>query len=100
MISDALRLRKELTQFVRNHPDIHALQLIDDEWVALEQLAKVLKPFYDHTSTISKSCPTIIESLPIYWSLDDLLDDIQKAEGDFQGVNVDIRNAVERGSGR
>jgi hypothetical protein len=83
MISDALRLRKELTQFVRNHPDIHALQLIDDEWVALEQLAKVLKPFYDHTSTISKSCPTIIESLPIYWSLDDLLDDIQKAERRF-----------------
>jgi hypothetical protein len=44
----------------------------------------VLKPFWDHTNTVSTSCPTVVESLPIYWNLDDILDDIRKGEGDFQ----------------
>ncbi|CAI7622066.1 unnamed protein product [Penicillium palitans] len=97
MIADALRLQKELGQFVRMHPEVHALQLTDNEWSILQQVAKVLKPFWDHTNSVSKSCPTIVESLPIYWSLDDLLDDVQKAEGDFEDVDTEIRNAVGRG---
>jgi hAT family protein len=97
MIADALRLRKELDQFVRIHLEVHALQLTDEEWSLLQQVAKVLKPFWDHTNSVSKSCPTIVESLPIYWSLDDLLDDVQKAEGDFEDVDTEIRDAVERG---
>jgi hypothetical protein len=79
------------------HPEVHALQLTDNEWSILQQVAKVLKPFWDHTNSVSKSCPTIVESLPIYWSLDDLLDDVQKAEGDFEDVDTEIRNAVGRG---
>ena len=78
MISDVIRLRKEVTQFVRNHSDIRLLQLADSEWLLLQQIQKVLKPFWDHTNTVSTSCPTIIESLPIYWNLDDILDDIKK----------------------
>jgi hypothetical protein len=97
MISDALRLRKELSQFVRNHPEVHALQLSDEEWLTLEQVAKVLKPFWDHTNTVSTACPTIVESLPIYWNLDDLLDDIKKAEGDFEDITFEIREAVDKG---
>ncbi|KAJ5704488.1 hypothetical protein N7536_000177 [Penicillium majusculum] len=95
--ADALRLQKELGQFVRMHPEVHALQINENEWSILQQVAKVLKPFWDHTNSVSKSCPTIVESLPIYWSLDDLLDEIQKAEGDFEDVDTEIRDAVERG---
>ena len=58
---------------------------------------KVLKPFWDHTNAVSKACPTIVESLPIYWSLDDILDDIKKAECDFEGIAKDIQDAVEAG---
>jgi hypothetical protein len=97
MISDALRLRKELSQFVRNHPEVHTLQLTDEDWLTLEQVGKVLKPFWDHTNTVSKACPTIMESLPIYWNLDDLLDNIKKAEGDFEDVTVEIQDAAEKG---
>ncbi|KAJ5704441.1 hypothetical protein N7536_000130 [Penicillium majusculum] len=97
MIADALRLQKELGQFVRMHPEVHALQINENEWSILQQVAKVLKPFWDHTNSVSKSCPTIVESLPIYWSLDDLLDEVQKAEGDFEDVDTEIRDAVERG---
>ncbi|KAJ5413612.1 hypothetical protein N7509_000239 [Penicillium cosmopolitanum] len=97
MIQDALRLQTELGQFVQIHPEVQALQLIDDEWSTLQQVAKILKPFSDHTNSVSKACPTIVESLPIYWSLDDLLNDVRNAEGDFEDVNIEIRDAVERG---
>ncbi|KAJ5100906.1 hypothetical protein N7456_006958 [Penicillium angulare] len=97
MIQDALRLQTELGQFVRIHPEVQALQLTDDEWSTLQQVAKILKPFWDHTNSVSKACPTIVESLPIYWSLDDLLDDVRNAEGDFENVHIEIRDAVEKG---
>jgi hypothetical protein len=97
MIADAVRLRRELTQFVRTHADVQAFQLTEHDWLTLQQLGNVLKPFWDHTNMVSKACPTIVESLPIYWHLDDLLDDIQGARGDFEGVNGDIRAAVEWG---
>jgi hypothetical protein len=97
MIQDALRLQTELGQFVRIHPEVQALQLTDGDWSTLQQVAKILKPFWDHTNSVSKTCPTIVESLPIYWSLDDLLNDVQNAEGDFEDVSIEIRNAVERG---
>jgi len=97
MISDALRLRKEVTQFIREHPDIRDMQPTDSDWSTLGQIQKVLKPFWDHTNSVSKRCPSIIESLPIYWSLDDVLDDIKKNEGDFQGITKEVQNAVEAG---
>lgn len=79
------------------YPEVHALQLTDNEWSILQQVAKVLKPFWDHTNSVSKTCSTIVDSLPIYWSPDDLLDDVQKAEGDVEDVDTEIRDAVERG---
>ena len=34
---------------------------------------------------------------PPHKSLDDLIDDVQTAKGDFEDVDTEIRNAVERG---
>jgi hypothetical protein len=97
MISDALRLRKERSQFVQNHPEVHRLQLTGEERLTLEQVQKVLKLFWDHTNTVSKACPTVMESLPINWNLDSLLDNIKKAEGDFKNLTVEIQDAAEKG---
>ncbi|KAK9846797.1 hypothetical protein MYU51_000747 [Penicillium brevicompactum] len=97
MIADALRLQKELGQFVRTHPEVDAPQLTDNEWSILEQVAKVLQPFWDYTNSVSNSCPTIAQSFPIYWSLDGLLDDVQKAQGGFEDVDTKIRDGMERG---
>ncbi|GKZ63695.1 hypothetical protein AnigIFM49718_005633, partial [Aspergillus niger] len=97
MIQDALRLQTQLGQFTRIHPEFQALQLTVDEWSTLQQVAKILKPFWDHTNSVSKTCPTIVQSLPIYWSLDDLLNEVRNAEGDFEDVSVEIRDAVEGG---
>lgn len=97
MIQDALRLQTQLGQFTRIHPEVQALQLTVDEWSTLQQVAEILKPFWDHTNSVSKTCPTIVQSLPIYWSLDDLLNEVRNAEGDFEDVSVEIRDAVEGG---
>ncbi|KAJ6003904.1 hypothetical protein N7540_013186 [Penicillium herquei] len=71
MIQDTLRLQTKLGQFIRIHPEVQALQLTDGDWSTLH--------------------------LPIYWSLDDLLNEVQNAEGDFEDVSIEIRKAVERG---
>jgi len=96
MVTDAIRLRKELTQFIRAHPEVVTLKLVDAEWSTLEQIERVLKPFWEHTNTVSRHCPSLVDSLPIYWNLDDLLDDVRTAQGEFTGVDADIRQAVER----
>jgi hAT family C-terminal dimerisation region/Domain of unknown function (DUF4413) len=94
MIGDAIRLRKEIGEFIRNHPDLSALQLADEEWLTLQQVAKILKPFWDHTNTVSTTCPSIIESLQIYWNLDDLLDDVKNSKGDFSNVSREVQAAA------
>ncbi|KAJ6003920.1 hypothetical protein N7540_013202 [Penicillium herquei] len=63
----------------------------------LQQVTKILKPFWDHTNSVSKTYLMIVESLPIYWSLDDLLNEVQNAEGDFEDMSIKIRKVVERG---
>ena len=100
MVTDAIRLRRELTQFTRAHPEVDALKLVDTEWSTLEQIAKVLRPFWEHTNTVSRHCPTIVDSLRIYWNLDDLLDDVRTGHGDFEGVDASIQDAVERATGK
>jgi hAT family C-terminal dimerisation region/Domain of unknown function (DUF4413) len=94
MICDALRLRRELGEFIRSRPEVSALQLADEEWLTLQQVAKILKPFWDHTNTVSTTCPSIIESLPIYWNLDDLLDDVKNSKGDFTNVSREVQAAA------
>lgn len=74
----------ELGKFVRIRPEVQAIQLTDNEWSTLQQVTKILKPFWDHKNSVSMACPTIVESLPIHWSLDDLLNDVQNAEGVFE----------------
>lgn len=38
-----------------------------------------------------------MESIPIYLSLDDLLNDVRNVEGEFEDVSIEIRDAVEGG---
>ena len=95
MISDALRLRKELTEFVRTHAEIEMLLPTEDDWTQLTQMETVLKPFWEYTNVISRDMPTIVDSLAIYWGLDDLLSDVSAAQGDFDGVHATVRACVQ-----
>ncbi|EED12102.1 hypothetical protein TSTA_001730 [Talaromyces stipitatus ATCC 10500] len=97
IVSKALQLRKEVTQFIREHPDIQEMQPTDSDWSTLRQIQKVLKPFWDHTNSVSKHCLSITKSLPIYWSLNDILDDIKNNKDDFQEITKEVQNAVEGG---
>jgi hypothetical protein len=96
MVSDAIRLRREATQFTRAHSEVDTLKLVDTEWSTLEQTKRVLKPFWEHINTVIRHCSTLVDSLPIYWNLDDLLDEVRMGKSDFEEVDADIRRAVER----
>ena len=83
IIADALRLRTELTQYIRTHREIENLLPSEEDWLLLGQIERVLKPFWDYTNVVSSDMPAIADSLAIYWSLDDLLTDVSTAQGDF-----------------
>ena len=57
----------------------------------------VLESFYDHTHSVSKAQLCLPETIGIMWGLDDLLDDIQKRDGQFGDVGDDIRAAFKAG---
>jgi hypothetical protein len=96
MVADAIRLRKELTQFVRIQPEIRTLQPTEKEWSMLQQIEKILQPFWEFTHTVSKDCSTIADSLPIYWSLNDLLKGVPRAQDECEHIEPAVRVAVER----
>lgn len=95
MINDALRLRKELTQYVRTHAEIETLLPTEEDWVQLTQIETVLKPFWEYTNVVSQDMPTIADSLTIYWGLDGLLTDVSTAQGEFQGVHATVKASVQ-----
>ena len=47
----------------------------------------VLEPFYDFTRSVSKDQPCLPEIIGIMWGLDDLLDDVSKANSQFRDVS-------------
>jgi len=94
MIADALRLRKELTQYSRTHREIENLLPSEEDWVLLGHIERVLKPFWDYTNIVSSDMPAIGDSLAIYWSLDDLLTDVSTAQGDFQDIHRSVQEAA------
>jgi hypothetical protein len=57
-------------------------------------------PFYDHTRSVSKDQPCLLETIEIMWGLDDLLDDIQNSDSfnsKFGDISDDIRDAFKAG---
>ena len=60
-------------------------------------MERVLEPFYDLTRSVSKAQPCLPDSIGLMWGLDDLLDDVSKANGRFGDVGDDIREAFKAG---
>ncbi|KAK5215871.1 hypothetical protein LTR72_011123 [Exophiala xenobiotica] len=90
-IADVLRLRKELTQYIRTHPESENLLPSKEDWLLLGQIERVLKPFWDYTNVVSSDMPAIADSLAIHWSLDDLLTDVSTAHRDTRTQGVSAR---------
>ena len=58
-------------------------------------LERVLFLFYEFTLSVSRAQPCLPESIGILWGLDDLLQEVAKAEGMFGDVGPEIRVAFD-----
>jgi hypothetical protein len=89
--------RGSITRFAREHPEVEPIVPTREEWKLCEVMERVLKPFYDFTCSVSKDQPCLPETIGIMWGLDDLLDDVSRADGQFGDVGDDIRCAFQAG---
>jgi hypothetical protein len=70
MLGDALRCKTELIWLGREYPDALALYILTSaDWVFVEQLHTVLKPFNEFTKLVSCGRPTITTTTGIYFGL-------------------------------
>jgi hypothetical protein len=86
-----------IIRFARAYPEVQHLVPTEEEWKTCEIMERCLEPFYDWTRSVSKAKPCLPETIGIMWGLDDLLDDINKKEGQFGDVGDDIREAFKAG---
>jgi hypothetical protein len=89
--------KASITCFARQHPKVQYIIPTDKEWSICETIEHVLEPFYDFTCSISKEKPCLLKTISIMWGLDDLLDDVKKANSQFSDVGDDIRCAFAVG---
>src|SRR5947199_10018458 len=97
MMMKAQENKASITKFAHLHPKVRHLILTNDEWKTCKVMECVLEPFYNHTRSVSKAQPCLLETIGIIWGLDDLLDNIQKRDGQFSDVGDDIRAAFKAG---
>lgn len=89
--------KASIIRFARQNTEVQHLVPTEQEWSICETMERVLEPFYDFTRSVSKDQPCLPETLGIMWGLDDLLDDVSKADGQFGDVGNDIRAAFAAG---
>ena len=58
---------------------------------------RVLEPFYDLTRSVSKAQPCLPDTIGLMLGLDDLLDDVSKANSQFGDVGDDIQEVFKAG---
>lgn len=97
MMATARDNRGAFALFARQFPTTVNLLPSDEEWKVCGVIERVLQPFYDFTLSVSKDQPCLPESIGILWGLNDLLDDVGKADGQFGDVGPDIRVAFQAG---
>jgi hypothetical protein len=97
MMFKARQNKGSITRFARANLEVQHLVPTEQEWSTCEIMERVLEPFYDFTRSVSKEKPCLPETLGIMWGLDDLLDDVGNATGQFGDVGNDIREAFKAG---
>ena len=97
MMYKAREHKGSITRFLHAHPEVVDLVPTDKEWKVCEVMENVLLPFYDFTRSVSKDQPCLSESISIMQGLDDLLDDVSKADGKFSNIGDDIQDAFKAG---
>jgi hypothetical protein len=93
MLEASKKARHQISRWISSYSSIP--QFIDLEWGYLQQLALILQRFYEHTEFVSRSALQISYTVPIYYNLHDIMNDAANREGEFEGLDDDIANAVQ-----
>jgi len=97
MIHDALKLKLQLIQYIKDEPELEQLILLPQDWELLKQLCDVLKSFSEYTKALSEGRPTITTAFGVYFELSDLLKSVTLRTGQWASYHQSITTAVQAG---
>jgi hypothetical protein len=95
MLGDAIRCKTELVRLGRAYLDaLEQYTLSSTDWVFIEQLYDVLKPFSEFTKLVSSGRPTITTATGIYFQLSKHLKLAGDCKDKYATYDTAITNAV------
>src|SRR5450432_3197781 len=93
MLEASIKARRQISRWISFYSNIP--QFTELDWDYLQQIAKVLRRFYEHTEYISRSALQMSYAVPIYYDLHDILNDVAERTSDFMDLNESISQAVQ-----
>jgi len=93
MLEASIKARRQISRWISSYSDVP--QFTELDWSYLQQLAVVLQRFHEHTEFVSQSAPQISYTVPIYYDLHNIMNDVADRDGEFTSFNEDIANAVQ-----
>lgn len=76
MIQEGIAYRAQLTQLVKDSPELQAYNLNSHDWVVLKGIGQVLKPFDIFTKAISKDQMPITDVPALYFKILEFMEQV------------------------
>ena len=95
MVQGALQAKTQIRKWIEHQNQFPPFSA--DDWLQLQQLEMILSKFDEFTQLVSRRQSQISLAIPIYYELNDMLEDAASAQGDFSGLSSDITSAISAG---
>lgn len=95
MVQGALQAKTQIRKWIEHQNQFPPFSA--DDWLQLQQLEMILSKFDEFTQLVSRRQSHISLAIPIYYELNDMLEDAASAQGDFSGLSSDITSAISAG---
>lgn len=95
MVQGALQAKAQIRMWIEHQNQFPPFTA--DDWLQLQQLEMILSKFDEFTQLVSRRKSQISLAIPIYYELNDMLEDAASAQGDFSGLSSDITSAISAG---
>jgi hAT family C-terminal dimerisation region len=95
MVQGALQAKAQIRMWIEHQNQFPPFSA--DDWLQLQQLEMILSKFDEFTQLVSRRQSQISLAIPIYYELNDMLEDAASAQGDFSGLSSDITSAISAG---
>jgi hypothetical protein len=95
MLKGGLEAKSQIKKWIEHQTYLPSFTA--EDWIWLQQVESVLAKFEEFTLIVSKQRPQISLAIPIYYELQDLLNDAVTMQGEFAELDTDIAQAVSAG---